>query len=182
MPRRKKCSGVVGKIKCYVSEKRRLKKVEKSAYQKEKDRRMRAANAKRKKVNTHKAVARGRAKAAKIDISTPVNRVLKPSNVQTGIKMSLSPNMEKKAIPKPRMLETRTNPIIVPPTPASYVQVHAVKSGSVNKYPVTWKNAGSNKYNRLWFVSLQEARQFAAMKAREVGVRVSEINSELSGR
>lgn len=199
MPRRKKqCNSIKCKVVNYIKEKRRLKKIEYDAYVKEREKKKRQADAIKRKENAMKAKERGRMKAVKK--STPrrtptrsvqpklqyptvtdrVYNVLKPTNVKTGINMSLSDDVEKKAIRNKTVLKTNTNPVMTQPD--AYIQVNTVKSAGVNKYPVTWKTASSGKYNRLWFNTLQEAEQFASMKSREMRIRVSLINNELQAR
>lgn len=161
MPRRKKsCNSLRCKISGFIHEKRRLKKLEWNAYQKEKEKKRKETEKIKKRENAKKAVERGRMKAAKkFDI--------KPTHVKVE---KVKPVNLKPPTPQPIM------------KPNAYVTIHTVKSTGVNKYPVTWKTAASAKYGRLWFATLNEAEQFAATKSREMRVNVSRINSELTGR
>ena len=68
------------------------------------------------------------------------------------------------------------------PKPDAYIHVNIIRTQVTGKYPVTWKVRSSSKYNRMWFNSLPEARGFAASKAKELRIGVTEINSELVRR
>lgn len=183
MPRRKKCNTLKCKVTNFIQERRRLKAIEYKAYLKEKERKQREMDKIRKRDNARKAAEKGKGKAARkytVKPQSSVSKVLKPSGIQTGINMSLSKPVEDKVIKNKTVLKTNTAPIMT--QPSSYIQVNTVKSGGVNKYPVTWKSANSSKYNRLWFSSLQEAEQFASTKSREMRIRVDRINAELGRR
>lgn len=96
--------------------------------------------------------------------------------LRTRVGSPLEVKAPKRPKKKPRKVAKPTKlPVTKPkPSPKNFVKVYTKRNPTVKKYRVEYKTVGK-KLNRRWFTSLTEARKFANKKAKEIGVKVTNV-------